>query len=319
MIFLCGIPSEPSLGLVIDAIRELGAPHVVFHQRRFADSSMEFRINGGRLTGSMSFGHDVYRLEDFTAVYTRLMDCRLLPEVENEPADSPVRFHCTSLHDAIMRWYELMPGLVLNRSAEVGSNYSKPYECQLIRECGFAVPETLITNDPDEVKAFRRQYGTIIYKSISYIRSIVRTLDDDDLARLDDIRACPTQFQRFIPGTNVRVHTVGDQAIATAITASTTDYRYAYLEGEEEVLEPTELPGDYADRCVELSRALRLGFAGIDLKITPDGDVYCLEVNPCPAFSYFQLRAGQPIAQAVAAYLAAAGSSNNHHSKGARL
>jgi glutathione synthase/RimK-type ligase-like ATP-grasp enzyme len=306
MILLCGIPSEPSLGMVIDAVRQLGAPHVVFHQRQFANSHMEFRIDGGEITGWITFGEEVYRLEDFTAVYTRLMDHRLLPEIENEPDGSPIRFHCGALHDALMRWYEIMPGLVLNRAAEVGVNYSKPYEAQLIHDHGFAVPETLITNNPEEVKAFRRQYGRVVYKSISYIRSIVRTLEDDDLDRLSAIRACPTQFQRYIAGTNVRVHAIGGRAIATAITSSATDYRYAYLEGEQEVLEATELSQDVERRCVELAQALRLGFAGIDLKITPEGDVYCLEVNPCPAFSYFQRGTGQAIAEAVASYLAAA-------------
>ena len=31
-----------------------------------------------------------------------------------------------------------------------------------------------------------------------------------------------------------------------------------------------------------------LEFAGIDLKVTPDNEVYCFEVNPCPAFSYYE-------------------------------
>ena len=306
MILLCGISSEPSLGMVIDEVRELGAAHVVFHQRDFAKTRMEFQIEGDTVNGWMEHCGEVYRLEDFTAVYTRLMDHRLLPEVENEPAESPLRFHAGALHDTLMRWYELMPGLVLNRIGEIGVNYSKPYQAQLIRDQGFAVPDTLVTNDPEAVRTFREQHGRIIYKSVSYIRSIVKTLEDTDLDRLGSIRACPTQFQKYIEGTNVRVHTVGEIAIATAITAGATDYRYAYLEGEEEKLDATELPEDVSKRCIALSQALRLGFAGIDLKITPAGEIYCLEVNPCPAFSYYQLHTGQPIAAAVAAYLAGA-------------
>ena len=45
----------------------------------------------------------------------------------------------------------------------------------------------------------------------------------------------------------------------------------------------------------------------IDLKITPEGQVYCLEVNPCPAFSYYEIHTEQPIARAVARYLAGIG------------
>ena len=48
----------------------------------------------------------------------------------------------------------------------------------------------------------------------------------------------------------------------------------------------------------------RPGIRGIDLKITPEDDVYCFEVNPCPAFSYYEANADQPISAAVARYLA---------------
>jgi hypothetical protein len=291
--------------MVIDAVRKLGAPHLVFHQRQFAGTHVEFQIDGMGIHGWLQSQDGLYRLEDFTAVYTRLMDYQLLPEVENAPPDSPVRLHCAAVHDTLMRWYEIMPGLVLSRAADVGVNYSKPYEAQLIRAQGFAVPDTLVTNDPELARAFRSKHGRVVYKSMSYVRSIVKILEDADLDRLGSIRACPTQFQRFIEGTNVRVHAIGGEAFATAITANATDYRYAYLEGDAERLEAMELPEDLARRCIALSGALGLAFAGIDLKITPDGEVYCLEVNPCPAFSYYQRHTGQPIAEAVARRLAA--------------
>ena len=65
-----------------------------------------------------------------------------------------------------------------------------------------------------------------------------------------------------------------------------------------------ELPDATAERCVALAAGLGLEFVGIDLKITPDGDAYCFEVNPCPAFSYYEANTGQPIARAVARRLA---------------
>ena len=40
--------------------------------------------------------------------------------------------------------------------------------------------------------------------------------------------------------------------------------------------------------------------AGIDLIATPEGKYYCLEVNPNPAFSFFELSEKNDIAQAVA-------------------
>jgi hypothetical protein len=40
--------------------------------------------------------------------------------------------------------------------------------------------------------------------------------------------------------------------------------------------------------------------------VTPEGEWFCFEVNPSPAFLYYQQATGQPIATAVAGLLAAA-------------
>ena len=304
MIFLCGIPSEPSLKMVIDQLRNLGVPRVVFNQRRFAEMTMEFEIREGVVDGWMGINGTGHKLSDFIGVYTRLMDHHLLPEVIQEPLSSPVRRYCDTLHATIMQWYEIAPCRVLNRKAEIGSNYSKPYQAQLIIKQGFSVPETLITNDPDAVHQFRQKHDKIIYKSISCVRSIVKTLEDKDLARLPAIKFCPIQFQEYVEGDNVRVHTVGNQVFAVSIASNAVDYRYSHLQGEQERLTPIKLEDELAERCICLSQVLGLEFAGIDLKLTPEGEAYCLEVNACPAFSYYELHTGIPIAQAVARLLA---------------
>lgn len=304
MILLCGIPSETPLARVRAQLDRLDIAHVIFNQRRFADAAIEFEISGRRLTGVLDVAGKCHRLDDIVGVYTRLMDDRLLPELAEEPADSRARRRCRALHEALSRWCELTPARVVNRAAAMSSNASKPYQAQLIRAQGFAVPPTLITNDPDLVLEFRDRHKRVIYKSISGIRSVVQTLEDKDLARLDRIRWCPTQFQAFIDGTNVRVHTVGEALFATAIRTEATDYRYAHRQGGSAELEATELPAALAEKCLRLARSLGLAFAGIDLKITPQGEVYCFEVNPSPAFSYYEANTGQPIAEAVARYLA---------------
>jgi len=78
-----------------------------------------------------------------------------------------------------------------------------------------------------------------------------------------------------------------------------------------QVEEPAHLQGyqlddQVAEQCVALTADLGLEFAGIDLKITPDGQVYCFEVNPSPAYTYFSGQTKQPIAQALAGHLMAA-------------
>jgi len=305
VILICGIPSETPLRMVTSRLEEMSAPFVMFNQREFADCDIWYEVRQEEVSGELRIGGRTHKLQEFDAVYPRMMDDRFLPEVCDEPAESRLRAHCRALHDTLMRWTEIAPALVINRCAPMASNSSKPYQAQLIREQGFRIPEMLVTNDPALVHEFRAKHGRVIYKSISAVRSIVQELEDEDEPRLDRIRWCPTQFQEFVHGTNVRVHTIGKETFATAVRSEATDYRYAARQsGEPAELREVTLSDELAERCLRLSGSLGLEFAGIDLKVTPDDEVYCFEVNPCPAFSYYEANTGQPISAAVAGRLA---------------
>jgi hypothetical protein len=303
MILVCGIPSEPPIARVLDELDRIQAPTVLFNQRHFETCRLAWAVEGGRVSGWLVIDGRSYELESFIGVYARLMDDRQLPELADDPADSPRRRHCRQLHDQLVAWMDVAPARVVNRVRTMGSNGSKPYQAQLIRNQGFRVPETLITNDPQRVREWCDRHGRVVYKSISGVRSIVTEVSPTELDRLDAIRGCPVQFQAYVPGFDVRVHTIGDEVYATRIDSPGTDYRYASHDDEGTQLRAYDLPAELARRCVQLSAALGLAFAGIDLRITPDGDVVCFEVNPSPAYSYYEAHTEQPIAAAVARYL----------------
>ena len=306
MILLCGVASERPLAMVAAELDALGAEYRLFNQRQAAQYRLAWQVRRGTIAGTLGLDGETFDLVDIRSAYVRLMDDRMLPELRDEPAGSPPRRHARALHDALYRWLEVAPGRIVNRAEPQGSNGSKPYQAQLIAEHGFLVPDTLVTNDPEAALEFRRRHGTLIYKSMSAVRSIVQTFGEDDLGRLDLIRWCPVQFQALVPGNDVRVHVVGNEVFATEIVSDVVDYRYARKSGGTAVLQPFELSADVAGRCVALAASMDLPFVGIDLKYTEDGAIYCFEVNPCPAFSYFEANTKQPIARAVARYLAAA-------------
>jgi glutathione synthase/RimK-type ligase-like ATP-grasp enzyme len=290
--------------MVRDRLDALRTPYLMISQRRFAEIPFRFQITGDSVTGSLTIDGRHHALEDVHGVYTRLMDFQALPEVATEPAGSDRRLLARDWHDTVSRWCEIAPSRVVNRAAPMGSNSSKPFQAQAITRRGFFTPETLITNDPALARAFIAEHRRVIYKSISGVRSIVREVDADDLGRLNQIRSCPVQFQAYVEGRNVRVHTIGNEVFATSISTEATDYRYAHRnEGEPAVLEPAELSDDVAAQCLALARDLELPFAGIDLKMTPRDEVYCFEVNPSPAYSYYESHTGQPISAAIARYL----------------
>ena len=305
MILLCGIPSEAPLAMVAESLDQIGAQYRIFNQRRFGDTRMILEARNGTVAGWLELDGEGIPLESIVGVYVRLMDHTKLPELEGVDRSAPEWRSCEALHDTLARWCEIAPCRVVNRTANMASNNSKPYQAQLIRAHGFDVPETLITNDPALVREFRAHHKRMIYKSISGARSIVQTFEDADLSRLHLIRFCPVQFQAFVPGTDVRVHVVGREVFATEVLSTATDYRYAAQQvGASAELRATELPSAVVDSCIRLTAALGLTFSGIDLRMTPDGRVFCFEVNPCPGFSYYEANTGQPIARALAGCLA---------------
>jgi glutathione synthase/RimK-type ligase-like ATP-grasp enzyme len=303
VILLCGIPSESPVAFLAEALDQRGAEYRMFNQRKSADCAIHLEVGPEGVEGELRMNSETLNLREFSGVYVRLMDDRLLPELDGEPDNSPLRRRTRALHEALYRWLEVADGRVVNRSDPQGSNGSKPYQAQLIARYGLRVPETLITNDPEAVLAFRETHGAIIYKSISGVRSIVKQFDDEDVARLEDIRWCPVQFQALVPGTDVRVHVIDEHVHATEIISDATDYRYAQRSGGSTALRATTLRDDLAERCVALTAGLGLAFAGIDLRLGPDGEATCFEVNPSPGYSYYQANTGQPIAASLARYL----------------
>ena len=119
MILLCGIPSESPLAMVAEALDALGAHYRIVNQRQVADCAFAWQIDAGLVDGTLRLGSETLRLLNVDAVYIRLMDDRLLPELRDEADGSSARRHTRAFHDALYRWIEVAPGRIVNRSGTV--------------------------------------------------------------------------------------------------------------------------------------------------------------------------------------------------------
>ena len=297
MILLWGVADDRPLAAVQAALARRGAP--VFHlDQRLTDlTAIELSLDEDGLVGGIDTGSDRCALEEVASVYVRPFDTRALLDAA---AGEALVTHAERVDAAMQAFLDATPALLVNPAAAMASNGSKPYQTALIARHGFRIPDTLVTTDPAEVAGFRARHGAIIYKSVSGVRSIVSRLTDDDGERLADIAWCPTQFQEHVPGRDTRVHVVGDRLFACEIAADADDYRYAHRQDEAIRVTEARLPDAIASRCRALAAALGLPLAGIDLRRTPDGEWYCFEVNPSPAFTFYEDLTGLPIADAVA-------------------
>ena len=310
MILLWGLPGDDPFDAVRGQLERSGGDFILLDQRRALDLRIEVEFPdrqasgpepGPAMTGVVWCGDLRIELDEMAAVYARVYDARQLRSVASADPATRVRVH--EFETTLWSWIDDAPGRVVNRPSAMDSNSSKPYQAALIAECGFRVPETLITTDPDAARAFWARHKSVVYKSVSGVRSIVARLGREHGDRLDDVAFCPTQFQVYVPGVDVRVHVVGAEVFACEILCDAVDYRYAQKNGEPIELRPCQLPDDVAERCRDTARSLGLALAGLDLRCTREGEWYCFEVNPSPCFTYYEHHTGLPITAAVAAFL----------------
>jgi len=302
LILLWGLSTERPFEVVCDEVERQGLPYLLLDQREVATTEIDISFDA-EMRGHLRTRERTVDLRSITSAYVRPCDSRMLPSVARAGEGSALWQHALRLAETLSAWTELTPALIVNRFSSMASNGSKPFQLELIRRQGFSVPETLVTTDPEEARAFFERHGRIIYKSVSSVRSIVARLKPEEVGRLAGVVHCPTQFQRYIPGRDHRVHVVGEEIFPCEIVCDATDYRYP---GELDVdLRPCKLPAEVEERCFKLAASMNLPVAGIDLRRSPDGEWFCLEVNPSPAFSYYQAHAGLPISDAIARLLAA--------------
>ena len=146
---------------------------------------------------------------------------------------------------------------VLNPPAHSFSNYSKVYQVALLAEAGFDLPPDMVTNLPEEARAFWDECkGQVIYKGVSNVTTLAQVLTPELFARLSLLPHSPTLFQEYIAGVDYRVHVVGDQAFVTRLVAEDVDYRRSLLlEKKHVIVEAASLPLRVIDRCIALTQS----------------------------------------------------------------
>jgi glutathione synthase/RimK-type ligase-like ATP-grasp enzyme len=306
MILIVGIESESPICLVREAAKRASIPYVMLNQRKCHLYELSIKHYDNTWDCSININGSDFNLNDFAGVYVRMMDYAFLPEIKNKVynyigqrgAEKSLAFH-----QQFMNWIEIADCRVMNRSLDMLSNMSKPYQLQLVGECGLKVPPTCVTNSENEVIKFKGVQRNIIFKSSSWIRSIVKELNSYTQNSISRVRYLPTQFQKKLIGTNIRVHVVGNDVFATKIKSPVVDYRYSATEGMNTILESHLLPDEINTRCINLSKQLNLPLCGIDLFLTNEGEYYCFEVNPSPGYSYYQENTGQDIASSIVHFL----------------
>jgi glutathione synthase/RimK-type ligase-like ATP-grasp enzyme len=178
---------------------------------------------------------------------------------------------------------------------------SKAAQLAAAASLGFAVPPTLLSNDPERIREFLAAFrGRAVYKPFfpagwqgAAATAVLGTseIEAEDLPPDDLLRATPGIFQaRVEKAYELRVTAFGGFLAAAridsqALPEARLDSRAG---GPRLPIHPAELPPEVERRCFELMGRLGLVFGCFDFAVTPGGDYVFFEVNPAGQFLWVE-------------------------------
>lgn len=209
------------------------------------------------------------------------------------------------------------PCFVLDPPDLVRARGHKPAQQRLAREVGLATPRTLMTNDPEEARAFVATCpGGAVAKMLSAfdVRDdqgeeqvvFTTTLRPEHLDQLGGLRWSPMVFQeRLVKRLELRVTVIGSRMFAAAVDSravegAETDWRARGVSLLQR-WQPYTLPSA-VERSLELyMRRIGMQYSAIDVIVEPDGRHVFLEANPAgECFWLAQNSPHYPLAEALA-------------------
>jgi glutathione synthase/RimK-type ligase-like ATP-grasp enzyme len=303
---------DSTADLMVLHLKERGVPFERFHPQDVPrDARVTLRYGPdhppiGRVT---AFGESFDWSEIGAVWYRRPEPFSLSSALSSEERE--FAYHeCTSVMQGTWRSFD---AFWVNHPDRIRIAESKPLQLTLAGRLGFAVPRTVFTNDPDEVRALWEACGgEIVYKSMTQgvlgqsLQKSVYTnrVTTEHLGRADLLRNAPGLFQEEIPkAADLRITVIGDRVFPVEIRSqsdpdATVDWRRGEVPRMEHVA--ADLPKPVEAACLALNRKLGLHYSAIDMVLTPEGEHIFLEINPSGQFGWIESVTGLPLIEALA-------------------
>lgn len=160
----------------------------------------------------------------------------------------------------------------------------KPSQLLVARECGFLVPDTLISNDPERIQHFRSNHPDWVQKPFH---------QGDEFIPLGNGMI---HQQQILKHSDIRLTAVGGKLFPCRITSSRLDWR-----GDDSALyEPVSAPREIVKSVYAFMEAYGLYYGAFDFAASQQGPWYFLECNPNGQFGWVERKAGLSISLALA-------------------
>ncbi len=194
---------------------------------------------------------------------------------------------------------------------------SKVYQLSVAKALGLRIPNTIISNDAQEVRDFYKStpQGIVAkplrlgYFDYGDRQTSVYTnqVNWPDLADDISIKVAPVIYQELIQKQyDIRVTVVGDQVFAAAIDSQinpTAMIDWRKSDADNLPHHRHKLPPEIEQACINLLVKLGLQYGAIDFALTPDDEYVFLEINPNGQWAWIEDKLQLPISEAIATWL----------------
>ncbi|MEV6067689.1 hypothetical protein AB0L82_14140 [Nocardia sp. NPDC052001] len=267
--------------------------------RDFPRENGTFRVSRDGTSRSLSH---VLGLDAVSAVWWRRPHPCAVPGSLRSDDDAYRQAECDGFLQGLL-WS--MPALWVNDPGADRTANRKLVQLETAYRAGFAVPETLITNDPDEARSFiDSRPGPVVFKRTgtgrgAFTETRLVTPADTDLLR--GIRDSPTIFQDYIHAEcDLRIVWVDGIEWVVRIDSQSGVGRVDSRLDTSVAFTADRLPASVSKSLTTLMGALGLAFGVLDLRVGRDGEFWFLEVNPQGQFAYLEIKTGLPIFESLA-------------------
>jgi D-alanine-D-alanine ligase len=192
-----------------------------------------------------------------------------------------------------------MVGVPYTGSGRLGSAMAmdKDISKRLFRLAGVPTPEWVMA-PADRIRIGRDFGWPVVVKpskqgSTVGLTVVKRSEEFDEAVALARRYDDEVMIERFVPGRELTVGVLEGGALAVGEIIprhEIFDYECKYTPGMSQEIFPADLPDSIAAECGRLSllahEALKLGgYSRVDFRLTPAGDLFCLEVNTLPGMT----------------------------------
>lgn len=310
MILLVSNERDLTTDYIVLELKRRGLKYFRLNTEHFSEEQISFNPKNGEDGWVVKTPNNEIKFTEITAAYFRRPGT---PNISKEITDLSARNYCekewnnalgSALNSLDKRWF--------NSPISIQYAENKPRQLAIAYDIGLSIPDTIITNDPEQAQTAFLNETNVVAKPLREAllennndERVIFTnkVDKIDKSNYSSIRLAPVIFQQKIKKhVDIRTTVIGDKVYSVEIHSqehgeTKVDWRRGAR--PDLIHKQHTLPSEISDKCIQLVNKLQLRYGAIDFVLDENGNYWFLEVNPNGQWAWLENRVEIPLSQTI--------------------